>query len=247
MAKEQWHTKGIIPGRRPGSAHFYDLDYFAGHKKSLGIQFPENGSYMNPNSAYRYKFQDTLKWIRSCMPGGKLLDVGSGPAHLTYWAKKMYSPLSIVSCDVSQPILDWAQNHNGATPVVSKGYQLPFRDGSFDGVLFADVLEHMLPEQAQIAAQEAFRILQPGGSIFINIPNRVTWSDAAKRDQGHVWLPNTYEMRDLLYSTGFAPETIHHFTRGFPKSAELRRLTGKDLRAPILGRSIFISAQKSRP
>lgn len=245
MSKEQWSTRGHLPGRSPGNSDFYDVGYFAGAKRSLGIQFPEDGSYLDPNSQYQNKFKDTLRWIRERVPEGRILDVGSGPTHLTYWARKLKLPLSIISCDVSQPILSWAKEHNEATPVVSNGHQLPFTEDSFDGVLFADVLEHMWPQDAQRATQEALRILNPGGSIFINIPNRVTWNDAAKRDQGHVWLPTVHEMKELLETTGFDPESIHHYTRGFPMTNRVRKVTNRDLKAPMLGRSIFISAQKA--
>ena len=101
-----------------------------------------------------------------------------------------------------------------------------------------------MPENAQKATKEAMRTLNRNGYIFINIPNRVSWVKAKKEDAGHVWLPTIREMKDLLVNTGFKKDSIRHFTRGFPISNQVRMITGSDLRLPLFGKSIFISAQK---
>lgn len=238
-----WSTKGRINDRvfNPG---LYDFKYYVGGKADLGIQFPPDSSYLNRDSHYKYKFIDTLHWIANYLTAGKLLDVGSGPTHLTHWAKSLQFPFSIISCDISREILKWALENNGAIPVVSFADTLPFRDNSFDGVLLSDVLEHMNPDDSVTAVCEAQRVLDTRGWIFINIPNRITWSSAAKKDQGHIWLPTIAEMQELLITAGFSEESIHYFTRGFPFSKAVRRLTQVDFRFPAFGRSIFICAQK---
>jgi ubiquinone/menaquinone biosynthesis C-methylase UbiE len=243
MIERGGFTKGVIDGRRPDPSLYGDLGYYRGEKGDRGVQYPEDGSYLNPESAYQNKFKDTLAWIGRFVSEGKILDTGSGPAHLTYWAEKLGLPFQIVSCDVSQQILEWAKDKNGATSVLARGSELPFRDNLFNGILFADVLEHMWPEDARRAVCESRRVLVPGGYIFINIPNRTTWSDAARRDQGHVWLPTIGEMKKLLVQEGFDRRSIRHLTRGFPVSNGYRKITGRDLRLPVFGRSIFIVAK----
>ena len=237
-------TKGQIEGRPP-SFELYDLDYYLGNKSDQGIQYPKDGSYLDPESDYKYKFIDILGWIRGFVPNGTVLDVGSGPSHLAYWAHKLELPFKIVGCDVSRDILRWAKEKNGLSAIVGLGHKLPFRKQAFDAVLFSDVLEHMWPKDAQRSVEQTFRILKQGGYIFINIPNRITWSDAAKRDEGHVWLPTTVEMEELLRKGNFDQASISCFTRGFPLSSLYRKVFGSDLRLSIFGRSIFIAAQKS--
>lgn len=57
--------------------------------------------------------------------------------------------------------------------VVSQGdlQNLPFEGGSFDILLFNEVLEHVPSDRA--ALSEAFRVLKPGGLLFVFSPNRL--------------------------------------------------------------------------
>lgn len=244
FSEEGLFTAGMIPGRRV-QGEIYDISYFNGGRRNDGVQFPANGAFLDPESEYRFKFQDIAGWINRYVTGGRILDVGCGPGHLGYWSKKLGFPLSVIGCDISLPLLQSEYNQNPSASIGSSAYQLPFKGGRFSGVLFSDVLEHVLPRQAVGAVQEANRLLQDNGHIFINIPNRQTWSDAARKDQGHVWLPTIKEVRALLAMGGFEPDTIKVFTRGFPSSRPIRRLTGQDLKLPYFGRSIFACAQKS--
>lgn len=50
------------------------------------------------------------------------------------------------------------------------GEALPFRDNSFDVVTFFEVLEHVTDENKFVS--EISRILKPGGSIMLSVPNR---------------------------------------------------------------------------
>ncbi len=236
-------TTGVIPGRFP-QKELYDIDYFTGGRRSDGVQFPINGAFLDPESEYRHKFQDLAHWINSHVKSGRILDVGCGPGHLAYWSRKRSIPLSVVGCDISLPLLLSQYNQNPERSIGSNAYKLPFKDRQFRGVLFSDVLEHILPEQAVGAMREANRLLEGGGHVFVNIPNRHTWSGAARKDQGHIWLPTRTEVRMLLELGGFRPDTIKIFTRGFPASKPIRRFTGKDLIFPYFGRSIFAHGQK---
>jgi SAM-dependent methyltransferase len=57
----------------------------------------------------------------------------------------------------------------GALPpggIVADARALPFRSGSFDGVLLRHVLEHLAPGQDAAAVREAVRVLRPGGRLL---------------------------------------------------------------------------------
>jgi SAM-dependent methyltransferase len=82
---------------------------------------------------------------------GLVLDVGAGD-------QRRVMPHVICSEIVAYP----------ATDVLAVVQRLPFRDGAFDGVFSAAVLEHVTdPFQA---ASEMMRVLRPGGQLFCSVP-----------------------------------------------------------------------------
>ena len=50
--------------------------------------------------------------------------------------------------------------------------RLPFRDSSFDAVLFLDVIEHLEPRRRVLG--EIARVLRPDGRLLVSAPNRET-------------------------------------------------------------------------
>ena len=56
---------------------------------------------------------------------------------------------------------------------------LSMGDQTFDFVLSCDVLEHVATPQAAIA--EVFRVLRPGGELFLSIPFHADWTENRRR------------------------------------------------------------------
>jgi len=246
MSERKWSTKGLIPGRIPMSEEF-SLDYFSGSAGD-GITYPKERQYLNPDSEYRYKFIDLLAQVSRYLDGGRLLDVAAGPGHFSTWSKRKNASFEVVNLDISHEILSWAETTHGIPqPIVGDLNNLPFSEGSFDGVLLFDMLEHVWPSQAEECVENSYKLLKPNGYTFIMIPNRITWDPKPKQYESHIWLPSIREMKSLLLQTGFQSNSIKYYTRGFPISNRWRQLTGSDLKLPYLGRSIFISAQKIQP
>jgi SAM-dependent methyltransferase len=52
--------------------------------------------------------------------------------------------------------------------VVGDGEQLPFADGVLDGILCTGVLEHV--SDAEAIAREIWRVLRPGGMVYVAVP-----------------------------------------------------------------------------
>lgn len=93
---------------------------------------------------------------------------------------------------------------------------LPFRAGTAEHVIAADVLEHVLPWQVGPTLAEWARVLAPGGRLSVRVPNlaelgRRIWRGEDVRDSivnilgGHRWGD---EGRWDCHHVGFTPETL---------------------------------------
>src|SRR5258705_2157192 len=94
--------------------------------------------------------------INGCNPDMRILNLGSG---VGLFDGAFRSDLRFVNLDV------W---RNERTHILADGHYLPFADGSFDAVVSNAVLEHV--RKPWIIADELWRILKPGGRIFIKLP-----------------------------------------------------------------------------
>ena len=105
--------------------------------------------------------------------GMSVLDLGCGGGF-------MAEPLArrgakVVGIDPSAPAIGAAREHAEATGLhvdyrVASGEDLPFSDGSFDGVVIVDVLEHVA--DPALVLDEARRVLKPGGLVLFDTLNR---------------------------------------------------------------------------
>ena len=94
--------------------------------------------------------------------------------------------------------------------------KLPFPDGAFDRIIAAEVLEHIVEDQAAIA--ELARVLRPGGTIAVTVPawlsERVCWAlsdeyHAPFVPGGHVRIYTQPELRAKLRTVGLEPGGSH--------------------------------------
>lgn len=106
---------------------------------------------------------------------GRLLDIGSNwgrwciaAARLGYSAVGIDPALGAVLAARSVA----ADLGVDADYVVADGRHLPFPDASFDVVFSYGVLQHFSPEAALASIHEATRVLVPGGTLLLQMPNR---------------------------------------------------------------------------
>jgi SAM-dependent methyltransferase len=81
-----------------------------------------------------------------------------------------------VLVDLSLKALSFAREHlaNNGLPAqlcLQNGLQLGFRDACFDVVWNAGVIEHFRDEGKVVLIKEMYRVVRPGGMLFVAVPN----------------------------------------------------------------------------
>jgi SAM-dependent methyltransferase len=106
-------------------------------------------------------------------PGGRVLDLGCGPA--TLWRpnlERVDPSWSLTLADFSHGMVDAARRELGerAAYVVADAEELPFADGSFDVVVANHMLYHVADRPRAFA--EIRRVLVPGGAFHASTIGR---------------------------------------------------------------------------
>jgi SAM-dependent methyltransferase len=121
-----------------------------------------------PSYVWRSGQERRLDLIRRYVPleDKWILDVGCGIG--TYVKRfRDFSP-HVYGIDVSAERLAESTMSN---LVAAAGEALPFRDGTFDILVFNEVIEHVSDDRQTI--EDALRVLRAGGHIVIYAPNRL--------------------------------------------------------------------------
>ncbi|MDP4199607.1 MAG: methyltransferase domain-containing protein [Bacteroidota bacterium] len=111
------------------------------------------------------------EYVLSLIPSESksILDVGCGSA----WVAKAFqhSGKFVCSLDVSivnpkKAIERYPSPDHVA--IVADSYRLPFRDGSFDAIVAAEIIEHL--HDPKVFAEELMRVVRPGGVVIVSTP-----------------------------------------------------------------------------
>jgi ubiquinone/menaquinone biosynthesis C-methylase UbiE len=107
---------------------------------------------------------ETTEAILSAMPRGRLLDVPAGEGALA--ARLLKLGFDVHCCDLYPEIfkLSGVEIKRG-----DMSESLPYPDLAFDVVTCVEGLEHI--ENPQRAIREFRRVLKPGGSLIVSVPN----------------------------------------------------------------------------
>lgn len=165
--------------------------------------------------------------------GDKVLDVGCGTGNLTLTANKYAGAMgSVTGIDASPEMIDVAQKkakQNGSSVVFELGLieKLPYPEASFDVVISRLVIHHLPDELKRRGFTEMFRVLKPGGRIFL--------AD---------FKPPTNPLLAHVFTALVGPGMMHSTMQGIPPmlaEAGFRDVASGPTRSAILA---FASAKK---
>ncbi len=106
-------------------------------------------------------------------PGDKVLDVGCGSGNLTLTAKKYVGPSgSACGIDAAPEMIEVARKkatRSGYEAVFELGLieKIPYQESTFDVVISRLVIHHLPDDLKRRGFEEVFRVLKPGGRIFL--------------------------------------------------------------------------------
>lgn len=103
-------------------------------------------------------------------PGDRILDAGCGRGFYLNFLRALYPEADVTGIELDIPLLPLARRVvPGAAVSCVNLYQIPFADGSFDKIVFSEVIEH-IPDDGRALA-ELYRVLAPGGILALTTPN----------------------------------------------------------------------------
>ena len=129
-------------------------------------EYAERGDYhreLSPDWEYYPTYLAKLERVRthltSLPAAARVLDAGCGEGVLV---DEFHNRLAIEGIDP-----------NYSSDRVRRGSltALPYADASFDHALCLDVLEHLAFDDQERALAELFRVVKPGGSLLVTVPN----------------------------------------------------------------------------
>src|SRR5687768_3073385 len=101
-------------------------------------------------------------------PEGPLLDWGCGSGRTLCWLQAYPGyQKHYYGCDVDKDSVDWLMEGGHHVALCHDAPPLPYPDEMFVGIFSFSVLTHIPPEKHRIWYEELWRVLKPGGRLYI--------------------------------------------------------------------------------
>ncbi|MBN1846920.1 MAG: class I SAM-dependent methyltransferase [Sedimentisphaerales bacterium] len=120
----------------------------------------------------RARFLRVFSLIPDCDRPLSLLDIGTTP--FIFYIQQQYPRYQIHALDRTDLLADRCRARGiGFHTCDLDARSIPLADASFDVILFTEILEHIFAPPTEIL-RELFRILRPGGTLILSVPNLAT-------------------------------------------------------------------------
>jgi len=234
-------------------------------EKEKVIKFYEKNAYCYEEKRFatsrgRYEdgIQKEIAFGLSSWQNLEILEVGCGTGRFSIEALKWVK--NIVALDPSLSMLKKLKekintNMDRIELVQGSGYELPFKDNSFDGCICINVLNH-LPQVHKVFV-EIHRILKPKAFFIFNFPNLqslllpvgllINWRKNSLKNPVYTKWYTLKEIKSNLQSTGFRIEMIKGVFLPpigiipFPVVRKLNKLS-RDSALKYISANVFIKA-----
>lgn len=139
----------------------------------------------------------------------KILEIGCGTGETLSFLKQLCPKAQLNGIDISPLAVEYTKIRNHFNAYQANAVKLPFKENSFDLVLFLDVLEHIKNDQK--AVNEAIRVLKNKGWVILTCPSlKFIWSHHDKI-LNHERRYNIKEVKDLAKKAGFDIYYLNYF------------------------------------
>jgi SAM-dependent methyltransferase len=186
----------------------------------LGMKYRSHDSSMeNDNSASDRRAEKLLKWLSRLIDTGRHLDicvVGCGHAP-TIMLSLMKAGHSVTGIEPVASYVDSAKGFLRNEQCVLQGAaeKLPLQDSSQDVVLLENVIEHV--DSVSLSLSEAFRVIRPGGLMYVDTNNRHRLSIFGKNNEFRVrlfpYLPSLLKEAYVFHHLHYDPRVADYSTR----------------------------------
>jgi len=194
--------------------------------------------------------------IKSLVPqASSILDIGCGRGWMLCFLKKYFGFSEVAGTQISLPAIKFARERLGLKIYDRDLLELQLPGESLDVVTIWHVLEHV-PRPADYA-REMYRLLKPGGTLLVEVPNLAAWSRPITGKYWLSWDPKYHltffdppALTKLLSDAGFRIKTIHTHSLEYSTFTSVQslvsRLTRTDqrffawLQRPIRSWSVLI-------
>lgn len=176
---------------------------------------------------HKNRYAKDIELINSYYKGGRILDLGANPFHLTFCLKELGYDITGVDINPT-PFKEFIQRYD--LKVVEANIEtekLPFKDQFFDFIIFNEVFEHLRINPI-FTLSEINRVLKKDGVLFLTTPNLYAlhkilmfnmglgFNDAFNEFNklniygymGHIREYSTKEVSNFLENTGFKIEKV---------------------------------------
>lgn len=116
-----------------------------------------------------FKTDNKIKQIIKLAGQNKnILDIGCSTGYLAHFLKKQNNNVSGIDF-LNKAVAIARENEIDAYVCDIENEQLPFRKGSFDLVVFSEVIEHLI--DPDIALKKIYQVLKKNGLLIVSTPN----------------------------------------------------------------------------